>query len=298
MPSSFVCVVLAASIFAVCSAVSTPEALKIVLNEQHEHQGIETHYIKESENMDSIMEGNMGEARQTVMDAAEKKQIFALALEMKACRKGQVDETVISHCMQSVKDKFLGPVPQMNSTRDPKVIKSSGAAELEAALASKVSDDPKVMERIQQIYATKMETFNLLRSELNLVQGLGQLLSGEQIEGASSANTEINALQQNSYAQARGAVVHMVRKGLRPPPDYPTKENPNPYGMVIKGTAIMPEKRIVPNATTTAPPSEWDIYRSKLQHAAYVDDEGLGPDNWNPTEGRTMLHETIGPDED
>ena len=297
MPSSFVCVVLAAATVAVCSAVSSPEALKIVLNEQHEHERIETHFIKESENMDSIMETNMGEARQTIIDAAEKKQILALALEMKACRKGQEDEALISQCVQTVKDKFLGPMPQMNATRDPKVIKQSGAAELEAVFATKLSNDTKVMERVQQIYATKMETFNLLRGELNLVQGIAILVGGEKIEGGASANIEANALLQNSYAQARGAVVHMVRNGLRPPPAYPTKENPNPYGMVIKATAITPEQATIPNATTTSHPSEWDSYRSKLHYAAYVDENGLGPNNWNPTKGRRMMHEKIGHDQ-
>ena len=82
MPNSFVCVVVAAAMLAVCTAVSSPEALKIVLNEQNEHQGIETHYIKESENLDSIMEGNVGEAQQTIISAAENKQTLHILIPM------------------------------------------------------------------------------------------------------------------------------------------------------------------------------------------------------------------------
>merc|ERR1711968_59547 len=105
-------------------------------------------------------------------------------------------------------------------------------------------------------------------------------------------NIETNALSQNAHAQARGAVIHMVKMGLRPPPDVaPTKENPNPYGMKIEGKASLPDAPPAPPATTTAPPSEWDIYREKLQHAAYVASEGLGPNKWNPTPGRSMMHE-------
>lgn len=286
---------LAAAAVALSSAEPSPEALKIVLREQNEHKGIETRFITESEKMDSIIESSTAEARHKIEIAAENKQIVTLAIELKQCKNLKGGQEPIKRCMQRIRDKVLGPMPQMNSTRDPISIKRKGAAETEAVLAAKQSHDPKVMERMLQLYAVKMETFNLLRGELNLIQGLARLSTGEAIDGQGAANVETNALVTNANKQARDMLVHMVKMGLRSPAELlPTKENPgaNPL-MTLKAMSIAPPEATPSPKTTTAPPSEWDIYRQKLHHAAYVDEEGLGPNNWNPTVGRTMVNEKV-----
>lgn len=286
---------LAAAAVALSKAEPSSEALKIVLREQNEHKGIETHYIKESERLDSVIQGSADEARHEIELAAEKKQVVTLAIELRECKKLKGGEALVQRCMQRVRDKALGPMPQMNSTKDPLSIKRKGAAETEAVLSAKESHDPKVMERILQMYATKMETFNLLRGELDLVQGIAKLSTGEVVDGQAAANVEVNALVINSNKQARDVLIQMVRLGLRPPAELlPTKENPraNPK-LTMNPMSISPPEPTPPPKTTTAPPSEWDIYRQKLHHAAYVDEKGLGPNNWNPTSGRKMINEKV-----
>ena len=101
---------------------------------------------------------------------------------------------------------FLGPKPVFG-VAPPK--EPEDFAKKETVLKT---DDPKLLKRVLQIYASKRESLNLLKSELNLVQGLAKLLTGEALEDELEVKIESAALLANSRRQSREVIKMIMEK--------------------------------------------------------------------------------------
>ena len=109
------------------------------------------------------------------MDLAGK-YLCTRSQKLATCSKKRKDEDEIKDCQDAIRKKFLGPKPVFG-VAPPK--EPEDFAKKETVLKT---DDPKLLKRVLQIYASKRESLNLLKSELNLVQGLAKLLTGEALE--------------------------------------------------------------------------------------------------------------------
>jgi len=255
------------------------EAVKIVLEEQSQHAAIENYYISQMDVMQDRMEAKQQSLRQQIVQKAERKETVSIALQLATCSKKRKDEDEIKDCQDAIRKKFLGPKPVFG-VAPPK--EPEDFAKKETVLKT---DDPKLLKRVLQIYASKRESLNLLKSELNLVQGLAKLLTGEALEDELEVKIESAALLANSRRQSREVIKMIMEKPVH-----------KLVNIAMKPEIIPPTPPPRKNATIRGP-TPWEIYQAKLQYAAYNDTEGLGPNEWNPTRGDRMDHEPEAIDE-
>jgi len=250
------------------------EAVKIVLEQQAEHVKLENYYIKHVDSIQDLLEGKKQELRKEIVQKAESKGMLATSIQIATCHKIHDNADDRKECVDDTRQKFLGPKPVFGVAPAPEKM-------LDKETIVK-TDDPKLLKRVLQIYASKRESLNLLKSELNLVQGLARLLTGEALDDELEVKIESAALLENSKRQSR----EMSKKVMN-----------NKVMKVMRLTKIAMEPGSIapppPNATKPVPrgPTPWEIYSAKLQHAAYNGTDGLGPNQWNPTRGERMMHE-------
>jgi hypothetical protein len=245
------------------------EAVKIVLEQQTEHVKLENYYIKQVDLAQDRLEEKEQELRKEIIQKAERKGVLATSIQIATCYKVHDNADDRKECVDDIRQKFLGPKPVFGVAPAPEKM-------LDKETIVK-TDDPKLLKRVLQIYASKRESLNLLKSELNLVQGLARLLTGEALDDELEVKIESAALLENSKRQSR---------------EMSSKVS-NSYKLIkisMKPEIIAPRP---PHATKPVArgPTPWEIYSAKLQHAAYNGTDGLGPNQWNPTRGDRMMHE-------
>ncbi len=245
------------------------EAVKIVLEQQAEHVKLENYYIKQVDLVQDRLEEKQQDLRKEIVQKAEEKGMLTTSVQIATCHNTHDNADDRKECVDDIRQKFLGPKPVFGVAPAPEKM-------LDKETIVK-TDDPKLLKRILQIYASKRESLNLLKSELNLVQGLARLLTGEALDDELEVKIESAALLENSKRQSR-EMSDKVTKTYRL-----TK-------IAMEPEIIAPP---VPNATKPVArgPTPWEIYSAKLQHAAYNGTDGLGPNQWNPTRGERMMHE-------
>ena len=213
--------------------------MKIVLAEENAHKAVETRYLSEMGKIAAMGEKYLSEARQEIMNTAENKEIMSIALELKAC-KG------VRKCMDRVRDKVIGPkvIKEVTELEASNKITKNKIAVAEATDKNKIAvaeaTDPAVTKRILQIYAAKRESFNLLKNELDLIQGLARLLTGEPLEDQNAVNLETNILVAQAREQSRDTVVNLVKLGLTPKP-----------ALMVEAEKLAARKALAENRTIT-----------------------------------------------
>ena len=255
----------AANVLSTAPTSASNLAVKIVLEEQNEHGKIENHYIKQMDSLTDTVDVRKKDLRDMIVKKAEAKEVLSISLQLASCAAKNENADDKKECVDNVRRTFLGPKPEFGVAPEP-------PPKLEETEIK--TDDPKLLKRILQIFASKRESLNLLKSELNLVQGLAKLLTGEALDDELEIKIETAALLENAKRKSRETVKKIQR-----------------LVTIAMEPEVIPPKPVTPKKKPQKGPSPWDIYKSKLHHAAYNDTAGLGPNEWNPTRGDRMDHE-------
>jgi hypothetical protein len=290
--------------------------MDLVLDEKDEHVDVETRFIQQNQIVREMAERQVEEGRNQVIQTAEKKYVLSIAMRMKECKRKHVaDERSLQSCMNNIRDEVLGPMPSIDEDENENIDDAlskyqvhRGHSEQPDSKYSAQSDqieqpepqDPAIVKRVLQIFAAKRESMNLLRNELDLVQKLGHILTGEALDGELTAKIQAAAYVAQARAQSRKEVSQLVQLNLMPKEDarklLRTEKSKEPVAMA--GMAMEPQPPILPPLPVNHPvehtATEWELYKAKLDHAAKNKVHGLGPNRWNPTKGETFEGEKVG----